>query len=152
MMSAYVVEDATLSRILDFLFVRAARDRHLRLDTGKLGLCGHNLQAAATHPEPALAEACADLGTAMQLLNVGAVRGRYDDADEAGMIPQAFTLAEDVQATPIQAYKAMRCWLYQCSEDNVPKSPLFQAMSAVCDSLAHEIVCETEEYEAAPWG
>ena len=148
-MSAYVVDDETIHHILGFCRARAVESDSSSLTP--LAQCGHDLRSAASQPAPALELACARLGTTIHLLNVGAVRARYDDAD-TGMVPPAYEHKHATGTTAIRAYKALRCWLYQCSEGDVPKSPLYKAMTAILDTLAHEITCAAPEYDACLWG
>lgn len=144
-MSAYVVEDETINRIVGHFFQVVASKRTPMHLLAPLVPAGHVLGFAG------LDEACTKLGTAMHMLNVGAVRARYDDADEADMIGPAYQYAH-APATPMQAYKSLGCWLYQCSEGNVPESLLHKALEEVYNRLAHEIVDGLPAYEAATWG
>lgn len=150
-MSAYVVEDETINRIVAWLQNEAAsggQDNGL----GALALAGHGLRCAMSHEPPALAEACERLGRALHFLNVGAVRDRYEDADKANMIGDGYAWRQESPAGLIQTYKSLRCWLYECSEGKVPDSPLFQAMQRVADALANQIVIHLPSYSAAKWG
>lgn len=74
-MSAYVVEDETINRIVDYLYFQVAGSRTDELSMRKLALLGHDLRAAAQEPEAALRDACAELGTAMHLLTTSLVTG-----------------------------------------------------------------------------
>lgn len=52
----------------------------------------------------------------------------------------------------MQALKSLRCWLYQCSEGNVPEQPLFKALERYAGDLAFHIVAELPGWNAAEWG
>jgi hypothetical protein len=52
----------------------------------------------------------------------------------------------------LAAMKLLRCWLYQCSEGEVPETALFKAFAELSNTLAQVVVSELAEYEAAPWG
>ena len=46
--------------------------------------------------------------------------------------------------------KLLSCYLYQCSEGDVPEEGLFKVLDAYRDNLSQYE--GTPEYEAAPWG
>ena len=51
----------------------------------------------------------------------------------------------------IRIYKAMNCLSYQCSEGNVPESPLFKQLEAAIGAVACRVVDLLPEYEKAAW-
>jgi hypothetical protein len=59
-----------------------------------------------------------------------------------------------VSCTPIEAYKALRCWLYQCCEGDIPsESKLYKFFEDVVGKrLAEAIIMRTPEYDKAEWG
>jgi hypothetical protein len=59
-----------------------------------------------------------------------------------------------VLCTPIQAFKALQCWLYQCTEGEIPElSKLYTFFKKVVISeWAELLVMRTPEYEQAEWG
>jgi hypothetical protein len=49
--------------------------------------------------------------------------------------------------------KSLRCWLYQCSEGQVVKEPLYRFFNDVVEPyLMSKIICALPEYEQAHWG
>jgi hypothetical protein len=54
--------------------------------------------------------------------------------------------------TPIEQFKAISCLLYQCSDGNVPNSPLYYELSHAAGELAQRIVQDLPEYDKASWG
>jgi len=128
-MSAFVVEDITINQIV-------------------AGMALDDLPPSfrnQVEDKRALAEA-------MYALNLRAVRSRYDDADKAGMVPVTFVYHTVMPQAPIRRLKSLGCWLYQCSEGDVPETALYQAMEKYRDRLAYRIATASPEYEAAPWG
>lgn len=100
-------------------------------------------------PEPE----CPDLGVAAEFgaklrhLNVRAVNVRYQERNRsarAPIVPQACSLVE--------AYAALRCWLYQCYEGNVPNTKLYKRMERLSADWAHRIVHQLDAYKSASWG
>jgi hypothetical protein len=53
--------------------------------------------------------------------------------------------------TPVQAFKSIRCWLYQCNEGNCDQHPLFQAFQRIAAAIAEGIVQDMPMYEMAAW-
>jgi hypothetical protein len=50
----------------------------------------------------------------------------------------------------IEFYRALRCWLYQCSEGDIPEGPVYQMMQGICNRLAHFIIERIPEYRDYP--
>lgn len=146
-MSAYIVADTTINTILshtnadDFRGLLDAAAATFTLDEGERG--------------------DADLGEAMRLLNTAAVLQRYPDCSlERGDLPgpvgadgrlPAYAYAP-LLVSAVPAYKALRCLLYQCAEGTIPTTPLYQALDALSNRWAQEIVCKLPEYDRAVWG
>lgn len=129
-MSAYIVNDLTINRIVSYLM----RDRD-RLPFIKDDLAEANIDLN-------------ELGQAMLDLNRRAVDYRYSESNEASVLVPA-----TVPVTRIQALKSLRCWLYQCSEGNIPEEEeLFKIMESYSGALAYAIVRTLPEFEQAEWG
>lgn len=154
-MSAFVVDPKTINRILTFLEGRVLGD-----DTTQLGRFA---QKELTKIEWGLtpSETICDLGQAMYNLNVNAVRQRYPD-DEPHELPGSYGEDDKARLLPYeketvrcsvhQAFMSLRCWLYQCSEGNVPGSSLFQTFAKIRDRMAYGIAIDHPAVEAAEWG
>ena len=74
---------------------------------------------------------------------------RYGDAKQ-----ELFYQFSNVFCTPIQAYKSLQCWHYQCCEGDIPKeSKLYTFFEEiVLKHIADSIIMKTPEYEQAEWG
>jgi hypothetical protein len=140
-MSAYVVEDKTINRIVYYLqFLHPSSNVRREL------LTVANLDAE---------DGDKLLAGAMFMLNCNAVDQRYPG--HAKSMPDAFRPLDygysPLLSTQIQVFKSLRCWLYQCSEGNIPDtSDLYKVMEKVSGHMALEIVSNLPEYEAAEWG
>ena len=93
------------------------------------------------------------LGQAMLNINVAAVNNRYFESDhvptESGHVFQ-YTFKH--QANIWQVLKSLDCFLYQCSEGNVPeKSRLYAALTRVADTIRRAIIDTDERYDKAQW-
>jgi hypothetical protein len=133
-MSAYIVEDDTINKIVGYLETRMRNDDWI---------C-RPLFYTVNMREATGAKRLASL---MFELNVRAVNDRYGDRGTVTPFQYKRECTNDVKA-----YKALGCWLYQCTEGDVPDTKLFQAMKKVHANLAHYIVSKLPEYERAKWG
>jgi len=94
----------------------------------------------------------ANLYRALELMNAEALRQRYGDElkdNISGSLP-AFPWYKNLHR--VEVYKAIRCYLYQCAEGDVHKSPLYKAVAEIAEALADAIISDMPEYEAANWG
>lgn len=51
-----------------------------------------------------------------------------------------------------QALKAIDCYLYQCSEGDVPERELYQKIEKLSSLIAGDLARNTKAYDDAPWG
>jgi hypothetical protein len=102
-----------------------------------------------------------EMGRAMFEVNARAGAGRYPG--DAEMSDEGFDLARSytwtraywpgigLQALRCKYAKALRCLIYQCSEDATIDHPLLAELRAAQASLDAAIVCDLPDYEALPW-
>ena len=131
-MSAYIVDDETIYRAVTLLKRHSGREHKFLTDKETVRL-------------------------AQQLfaLNVRAVRARYADADEVGMIPAAFD-AERVldyrhSGGLLRLIKSAQCLHYQCSEGDVPNLPLYRRLNRAIGDACEDVVSSLAEWQALPW-
>jgi hypothetical protein len=117
-MSAYMVRDETINRVITWLsweinrsdWLKKKVSDELRLDTTK-------------------ADWEEILGLAMFQLNIAGVNERYGGgAQKFRKLNYRYSPAHGSQ---IQVLKSMQCWLYQCMEGEVVKNPLYQFFDSV---------------------
>ena len=129
-MSAYIVEQQTINRAITAL---DSQDfAYIREELAGVGL-GDTLQK---------------LGRAMIAMNVDAVNQRYGDNTNPLVVPYRFY---PQSVTLVQAYKSLSCWLYQCSEGNVPEQKLYQIMCQYQATLSSNLIYTLQEWEDAEW-
>lgn len=134
-MSAYIVDDATINRVVGFLAKTDSR-REIARDLD----C-----------DLATREGRAKLAEAMFALNIQAIEARYGEGQATDFRALDFAYRAE-RTSAIQAYKSLRCWLYQCSEGEISETSLLYAvMERASDGLAHEIVAELPAYQDAAW-
>lgn len=132
-MSAYVVEDRTIDRILTYLTMDAEAVPSLLPRV-----------AAAAGARPGDASA---IGRALLAMNVRAVNARYSEHAAAPAYTWTPAMADDAQYA-----KSLDCYMYQCSEGDVPDEPLYAAMEHVRRFLGADLVRRLPDYEEAEWG
>ena len=139
-MSAYIVEDETINKIVRgieyAMGFHASLDFHLSLDF--YTKCG------AVDPQT--------LGEMLFDLNIQGVESRYGEGEAGKFRPLDYKYQSVPPPTDTQFLKSLRCLLYQCSEGDVPETPLFKAMKELSHSLALHIVSTSACYETATWG
>lgn len=87
-----------------------------------------------------------ELGRKLFEMNARAVDARY------GRCSVATDYRVRVRSYPkFELVKALDCLIYQCSEGDVPKEPLYQDLVTVRNRMVREMVCADPAYEAAPW-
>jgi len=137
-MSAFLVENETIDRIVTKLRVMADRDEYLPKALFEIG---YNLKTV---------EDVHRLGKDMFELNCKALDARYNDKREMfGDYKYKFNGCN----TKVSVMKAIDCWLYQCCEGDIPEtSLLYNTMKHISRELAHDIVMDSAEYDQAKWG
>lgn len=153
-MSAYVVDDKTINRIVSFLkdicdvpTVKTAfydnwewtgrAIKKLLQDAGYggdygLGSCDWN-----------------KLATSLKALNILSVDCRYNEKGHYD--PLELNLNEPY-GNVYQVVKSIKCWAYQSCEGDCDKLPLFELIQKIVREICLEIVVNSDAYDAADWG
>ena len=138
-MSAYMVEDDTINKVIAFLVSPTNRDYARYI----LNEAGYPLDTKEQQTR---------LAVRMFVLNKMGVESRYGRGQAKEFRPLDFKYRATMPPTAIQAHKALSCFLYQCSEGNVPETKLFKALEHVKAAIANSIVSNLPAYENAKWG
>lgn len=138
-MSAFVVKDATINRVVTFLATDRESDYIRRQIYKRLGV---NL-ASDIGPET--------LGNLMFSLNCDAVNQRYGENEAAQFRKLDYSFRPEIHCNRLMAYKALECWMYQCSEGNIDENNLYQVMERVQGWIAEMIVTRSAEYDRLGW-
>lgn len=137
-MSSYIVEDETINKVVSYL----ANGRDLEWLRRNLAEKGYDLETY---------QGKIKLGEDMFRLNLRGTSERYQGGVE-DFRPLDYKFHLEINYTPISALKALACWLYQCSEGDVPEMELYKLMSEIKGDLAYHILSMTEEYNRSRWG
>lgn len=145
-MSSYVVDPKTINKIVE----------GLRWETWT----GHYPETEMLKKANAMFnDQLQEFGESLYSLNIDATMQRYGDPTSEtlpGSIGEDGKLATyvykaELRPTKIQLIKSLQCFLYQCSEGNVPETRLFKALEIVVNRLKDEYISGLDEYKAAEW-
>lgn len=139
-MSAYVVEDATINRIVTFVALNRDSDRCRRI-------IKENTGCDLVDPK-----AQRDLAHEMFKLNCNAVEQRYGEGQAKEFRDLNFEYRHEIHCDRIGVYASLKCWLYQCTEGDVPDtSLLYSTMQRIKSEIADDIVSSLSAYQNAKW-
>ena len=136
-MSSYIVKDKTLNRFLTWLyFLPSANKSSVYRKLNDLGF--------ALNEEIDFEI----LGKAMQKMNYEAVNYRYDKKNK----PDGWFTFQNEQTKDVQVLKSLQCFLYQCTEGNIPKKKLYKCLKLIEDLLKNDIIEKNTDYNLMEWG
>ena len=141
-MSAFIVADETINKIVYYLHVKALGDSiPSELGLTKLPKAEFDLTTE---------EGTRQLADEMFFLNVAAVNAKYGEGEAKKFRPLDF-LYTPVPSNQIAVIKALESWSYQCTEGNIPQTKIYKVMEDVHCALCVDYVHGLEEWEAAQW-
>lgn len=135
-MSAFIVQKTTINKILSWLGREFLNNRYLQELARQFGV-----DVVSDGWEQKLAKE-------MYSLNVTAVNQRYKEKNPVSEI----VYSPCPYSSRIAAWKALVCWLYQCSEEDVPQTKLYRFFEEIEKQTACCIVRDLPKYEQASWG
>ncbi len=139
-MSTFLVEDKTIHKIINILDLQIRKSPWLKNKfREELGIDFEDYDKGWK----------TKLGQKMWDLNQLSLGYRYGDDKQEHVYRFS-----PVLCTPVQAYKAMQCWLYQCCEGKIPEeSKLYKFFDdVVIKHAANLIITSMPAYENAEWG
>jgi len=141
-MSAFIVEDTTINRVVTWLKREVENNRFNALNWLAQE---YDLDLTSDQWDEKLAQA-------MFQLNCDGVNARYGEGEAGKFRPLNFTYKPEGDTFLVQVLKSLQCWKYQCSEGDVPETKLYQFFEEVEHHLALKIVMDLPEYDKATWG
>jgi hypothetical protein len=140
-MSAFLVEDKTINRVVTWLSGEITKNAYLKRKVEE-----------ALHIDTVSQGWEAILGHALFELNIVAVNERYG-AEAAGKFRTLYYRYAPLPSSEIQVLKSLQCFLYQCTEGEGVKSPLYRFFDTVvkCELMEH-IIYKLPAWESAAWG
>jgi hypothetical protein len=142
-MSAFVVDDRTINRVVTFLYSSAVRD-----PASGLASYPKRIEEAAAITADTESERPSALAAQMHALNARAVNARYSERNRS----DGYRFLTATVENKCQVLKSLLCWLYQCIEGEIPEQPLWIVLNEFSKALALDIVRELPEYHEAEWG
>lgn len=139
-MSAYVVENKTINKVLSHIKLKRDSEWIKRQLIEKTGF------------DVTTDEGLEQLGRALLLLNVQAVNVRYGNGDDATQILKDYSYRLTLDANCFIALKALHCLRYQCSEGDVPETDMYKTIEWLSMTWAEDIVRDIKAYDIAAWG
>jgi len=96
-------------------------------------------------------QADADLvGMTLVEMNRRALVARYGDNAVDAVEPFRYVEPTDVQPRLlVQVYKSLRCYLYQCSEGDIPDQPLYLQLATMKRQMANVLGHKNETWQRA---
>jgi hypothetical protein len=140
-MSAFMVEDKTINRVVTWL-----RDeiKHMYFIPKKLAELGIDTGKPGWEEQ---------LGQAMFQLNIDGVTARYGKGEAESFRPLNYKYSPTYALTAYQVLKSLQCWLYQCTEGEVPETELYKLFDQdIKVYLMSKIIDSLPAYEKAEWG
>lgn len=138
-MSAFVVGDETINRVVSFLATDREGDWLRTYIQEQLGLDLTTGMGRET------------LANLMFSLNCDAVNQRYGDEQAKEFRPLDFKYRMQISCSRVQCFKALQCWQYQCSEGDIDQNSLYQVMARIQGQIAEMIVTRLDAYEKLAW-
>lgn len=136
-MSAFMVQDRVINRVVVWLNSRDHEwNRDRILEVAQLDSNDDEWQEK--------------LGASMFQLNMDGVNSRYGEGQAAEFRSLDYRFAYEM-SNDIQVLKSLQCWLYQCSEGDVPEMPLYKAFAQLAGEIAIGIVGRMDAYDRAEW-
>ena len=120
-MSAFMVEDKTINRVVTWLKREVATSRHFTLDCLARE---YGVDLTSDNWDEKLAKA-------MFQLNCDGVNARYGEGEAEKFRPLNFTYKPEGDTFRVQVLKSLQCWLYQCNEGEVPQTKLYRFFEEV---------------------
>lgn len=137
-MSAFIVSDETINKVASWLYCKQNESywpaKGIKEIYGLVDRQGFE-----------------KLAKDMFKLNVRAVDERYGEGEAKTFRKLNFKFRLIPPGDAISVYKALQCWLYQCSEGSVPERQLYKRMEKFGHLMAEDIVTSLPAYDAAPW-
>lgn len=136
-MSAYVVQDKTINKIISKLRLDRNGQWMLAKIKQDTGLDLNDNSDATIY------------GKSLLLMNIDAVNQRYSEHEDGTAELDSYKFKLEINHSKMNAYKAISCYLYQCSEGDVPNYALYRQVEDIKHSWAGDLVRSMPEYETA---
>ena len=147
-MSCYIVEDKTINRVITRLNDEVNNTVNPFISPSWLNkhFSEQGFEIKGDETKDNTGEVLERLAIAMAALNVMSVDQRYKETNVLTLIRY-----QQERCSLIQAYKSLRCYLYQPCEGEAAEQPLYKLLNWLSNEWAREIVGSLPEYDKAEW-
>jgi hypothetical protein len=154
-MSCFIVENKTINRIINFCFWEHDNilKSEIRRELKKIGV-----DLWGKWDDSETDKLLKEFGEELLKLNLMAYYSRYGHLEEVKkdiketVEGYKFEEIELKDRQYLQVLKSLHCFLYQCSEGDIPETPLFKCIEKISQLLAENIINKLPDYEKAAWG
>ncbi len=136
-MSAFIVEPKTINRIITYLENEIIHRQNYMV-ARRLTKAGVDFKYKDWKSR---------LAVRMHNLNVRAVNDRYDEKLDKNPL---VSFSEE-WVTTTQAYKSLKCWLYQCTEGTCDRTRLYKQLYEISRDIAEFLLHSRSEFEKGEW-
>lgn len=152
-MSAFLINQKTIANLAETLCsVLNNRQNYIYYDLSKLAPL---LNDCKTYPHGDVNST--KLGQMLLNMNIEALNNRYpqnpwwksDLTDDYNNFDNGENL---LKTNKFQLLKSLHCYLYQCSEGNIPDNQLYIALREFDNQIQSDIISHLPDYENAVWG
>jgi len=133
-----MVEDKVINNIVSYLYYKYSSPYSAQFRFQKLAVLGYDIVNNV--------DDLRRLAEDMFKLNVDAVNQRYGDGEAEKFRNLDFHFQLERIANPMTAIRALSKWDYQCTEGDVPKTDLYQAMQEMYFLLCRDFVEDLPEF------
>jgi sulfur relay (sulfurtransferase) DsrF/TusC family protein len=142
-MSSFLIEDSSINKIVTFLIKCSYSNEIYYGEINKILVkYGFNLN----YIENKNLEA-EKLARYMKSLNLSAINYRYNEENKDYNIK----FEEIDEKNLFQILKSLECFLYQCSEGEIPQENLFKMLEQITYILKDLIINSLKDYKTAKW-
>lgn len=154
-MSSFIVENKTINRIVNFCFWEHddVLKYEIQRELKEININLWNLHETDKETDKVLKA----FGEELLKLNLMAFYDRYKHIKEIEQEIKEAIKEYKYEDTPLkdrnkfQVLKSIHCFLYQCSEGNIPESNLFKVIQKIGEHIQSNIINNIPEYEKAVW-
>ena len=144
-MSSFIIQDETINKLVNFFVTCSYSKEEFKPQiTQEINKYGYDLNYNQEDKNPD----ANNLGQRMKVLNKKAWNYKYNKRGDFDLFKQDETLNE---YEIYQILKSLQCFLYQCSEGNIPKDKLYITLSNIEKILISYIVSNLDEFKKAKW-
>lgn len=144
-MSSFIVENKTINRFLTWLYWIKSDEIYINRVYREFYKLKYKIDD--NYEENLKEKEFNRLGLNMLKMNYKAVNYRYNEKNKPIDFEFKYEKVKDVQVL-----KSLQCFIYQCSEGDIPKSKLYKVLIKIESVLKNAIIEKYTDYNKLEWG